>query len=243
MTAQLHQDHEPVCADDLVATDDQTLIGSLDPDLVARMARNAPRIGTVAKALGAAATAPVLLAAASTEANAIFGLGPLLPRQIVDTLNFALALERLEDGFYRQALASPGLIPPQFQAVFQQISRHESQHVSSLSLVLGISASAPSQFDYTGGGRYPDVFANFRTFAALSQTFEDLGVKAYKGQAGNLMGNDLILTTALRIHSVEARHAAEVRRVRGIRAWDGGAFDPALSKAQVLAMAGPFIVG
>jgi rubrerythrin len=77
----------------------------------------------------------------------------------------------------------------------------------------------------------------------LGQTFEDLGVKAYEGQAGNLKSNKLILTTALRIHSVEARHAAEVRRVRGQRAWDGGAFDQALSKQQALAMAGPFIVG
>ena len=64
---------------------------------------------------------------------------------------------------------------------------------------------------------YPDVFTNFRTFAKLSQTFEDLGVAAYKAQAGNLMSNGTILTTALRIHSIEARHAAEVRRVRGVK--------------------------
>ena len=86
------------------------------------------------------------------------------------------------------------------------------------------AAKPKPKFDYTAGGRYPDVFSDFRTFANLSQTFEDTGVAAYKGQAPNLMSNGLILTTALRIHSVEGRHAAEVRQVRGVRPWTG-AFD------------------
>ena len=85
---------------------------------------------------------------------------------------------------------------------------------------LGGAAIPPPAFDFTGKGKYPDVFANFDTFTTLSSTFEDLGVAAYKGQAGNLQGTP-VLTTALQIHSVEARHAAEVRRVRGFVGWDG----------------------
>ena len=54
---------------------------------------------------------------------------------------------------------------------------------------------------------------------ALSQAFEDTGVRAYKGQAANLMGHDDVLRAALKIHSVEARHAAQVRRLRGQKAW------------------------
>ena len=74
-------------------------------------------------------------------------------------------------------------------------------------------------------------------------TFEDLGVAAYKGQAGNLMASDEILTAALQIHSVEARHAAEVRRILGMPSWsDGGAFDEPASMEDVLAKAAPFIV-
>lgn len=42
-------------------------------------------------------------------------------------------------------------------------------------------------------------------------------MRAYKGQAPNLMGTDQVLTTALRIHSVEARHAARIRRLRGLK--------------------------
>jgi len=50
---------------------------------------------------------------------------------------------------------------------------------------------------------------------AVAQTLEDTGVAAYKGQAPRLTGGGELLTTALRIHSVEARHAAELRRIRG----------------------------
>jgi hypothetical protein len=56
----------------------------------------------------------------------------------------------------------------------------------------------------------------------LAQGFEDTGVRAFKGQAGTLMSNDEILTAALRIHSVEARHASEVRRLRGLKGWVTG---------------------
>lgn len=54
---------------------------------------------------------------------------------------------------------------------------------------------------------------------AIAQTFEDTGVRAYKGQAGNLMGVPSLLEAALQIHSVEARHASEVRRLRGLKGW------------------------
>ncbi len=72
--------------------------------------------------------------------------------------------------------------------------------------------------------------------------FEETGVKAYKGQAGNLITSSKLLTAALRIHLVEARHAAEIRRLRGEKAWTG-AFDEPLTKAEVLAMISPFIQG
>jgi hypothetical protein len=48
----------------------------------------------------------------------------------------------------------------------------------------------------------------------VAQTFEDTGVRAYKGQAPNLISNNDYLTAALQIHSVEARHAAHLREMR-----------------------------
>ena len=49
-----------------------------------------------------------------------------------------------------------------------------------------------------------------------------------------------MLTVALQIHSVEARHAAEVRRIGLKLGWDS-AFDKPLSKGAVLAAATPFL--
>ena len=217
-------------------SNDATLIDGIDPDLSANLASKRDLFDKVSSKLGILATTPLILAAVSTEA---FAQG--LPAQVVDTLNFALTLEYLEDEFYRTALSS-NFIPAQFVEVFSTISRHESEHVLTLSLALGSAAIPKPRFDFTAGGKYPDIFRNFRTFALVSQTLEDTGVAAYKGQAPNLTGGGQLLTTALRIHSVEARHAAEVRLIRGVKPWNG-AFDKPMSKGQVLAAARPFIVG
>lgn len=214
-----------------------SILESVDPDLSSRLVSKRDLFTKARAKLGALATTPLLLAAVSTEA-----LGQGLPRQVVDILNFALTLEYLEDDFYRAALSRPGLIPSQFIEVFSTIGRHESEHVNTLSGALGGAAVQKPQFDLTARGKYPDILSNFRTLALVSQTLEDTGVAAYKGQAPKLTGGGDLLTTALRIHSVEARHAAEVRRIRGDRPWTG-AFDKPLSKGQVLAKVRPFIVG
>jgi hypothetical protein len=142
-----------------------------------------------------------------------------LPQGIVDVLNFALTLEYLESSFYNAGVGTSGLIPASDLAIFQQIQKHENAHVAFLESVLGSAAAAKPTFDFTAGGMFADVFSNYATFQAVSQAFEDTGVRAYKGQAANLMSAPDILTAALQIHSVEARHAAEVRRLRGLDGW------------------------
>jgi rubrerythrin len=144
---------------------------------------------------------------------------------ILDVLNFALTLEYLEDEFYKNGLASPTAIPADVKAVFMQISKHETAHVNLLIGAItgagGTPVSKPT-FDFTARGAFPDVFTNPMTFMAVAQAFEDTGVRAYKGQAGALISNNEVLTTALQIHSVEARHASEVRRLRGQKGWITG---------------------
>lgn len=141
---------------------------------------------------------------------------------VIDTLNFALTLEFLESKFYVTGLATGSLIPASDRTVIQQISKHETAHVSTLRFTIqslgGVPVSEPV-FDFTAGGLFPTVFSNYATFLTVSQAFEDTGVRAYKGQAGNLISNDAVLTAALQIHSVEARHASEIRRIRGQKGW------------------------
>lgn len=134
-------------------------------------------------------------------------------------LNYALTLEYLEAAYYEQGLAAPGLIPSDRRNIFDQIGKHETAHVDFLRSVLGTSAVDRPNFDFTAGGAFADVFTNYQTFLALAQAFEDTGVRAYKGQAGVLLGNETVLTAALNIHSVEARHASMVRRLRGEKGW------------------------
>ena len=97
-------------------------------------------------------------------------------------------------------------------AIFNQISKHETAHVALLKGALGAAAVTKPAF------KFGTVFSSYQTFLGAAQAFEDTGVRAYKGQAGALLGTDQ-LTVALQIHSVEARHAAEVRRLRNLRGW------------------------
>ncbi len=217
-------------------TENQTVLNGIDPEIADRLLSRRGLFTSAASRLGVLATPPLVLAAASRQA-----FGQALPQNVVDVLLFALTLEHIEDAFYRSAFDA-GIIPDQYRDVFNYIVVHESAHVALLSGALGTAAIPRPQLDFTAGGKYPDVFSNFDTFTTLAKTFEDLGVAAYKGQAGNLIGSDDILTVALQIHSVEARHAAEVRRIRNESPWDGGAFDEPKTKEEVLAAATPFLV-
>lgn len=138
---------------------------------------------------------------------------------IAGVLNFALTLEYLESEFYKHAVATSGLIPSADLAGITSIRDHEVAHVAFLRTAIQQLGGTPvsftySNFDYTAHGAYPTVFSNYDTFLAVSQAFEDTGVRAYKGQAGNLISNKTILTAALQIHSVEARHASHIRKLR-----------------------------
>lgn len=253
-----------------------TILESIDdPEIINRLVsrRGALRRGGSLGAAAAVASVPVALAALARSA---FAQGAGLPQQIVDALNFALTLEFLEADFYTAGLGATGAISADNRPVFAQISQHEMAHVAFLQNTLGASAVAKPTFDFTAGGTFADVLSNPATFLAVSQAFEDTGVRAYKGQAGELMANDAILTAALQIHAVEARHASEVRRLRGVKGWITGnttnipgteavyageqntthagltlngsdtnteAFDEPLTKAAVLAIVDPFIVG
>ena len=197
-------------------THQPTILADIDPEIAARMFSRRGAFRDAALKLGALATAPLMIGVASTAA---FGEGEKLPRKVADVLNFALTLEYLEDEFYRTALASDKLIPSETRATFETIGKHEAAHVEVLKGALGSHAVKKPTFDFTANGAFGDVFSNYKTFLALSQAFEDTGVRAYKGQAGNLKSSDEILTIALQIHSVEARHAAQVRLIRGQPAW------------------------
>lgn len=140
------------------------------------------------------------------------------PSAVLDVLNYALTLEYLEAAFYKKGNETAGLIPagPGIAAL-ATIGAHETAHVAFLKQAIQASSGSPvtsPTFDFTAKGNFPDVFSNYDTFLAIAQAFEDTGVRAYKGAAPELAGTGDVLSAALSIHSVEARHAAHIRAMR-----------------------------
>lgn len=140
----------------------------------------------------------------------------------LNVLNFALLLEYLEAEFYRLALVNVPFPNATARRTFEIIEDHEQKHVKFLRMAISGAGGKPidsPKFDFSGAmgkgnGPFKDAFSNYPLFLAVAQTLEDTGVRAYKGQAPNLIGTGDILEAALNIHSVEARHAAKVRLMR-----------------------------
>ncbi len=142
---------------------------------------------------------------------------------VVDILNYALALEYLESEFYNTALKNTSLLPSAAATgAIMTIAKHEMAHVKFLRdtiMALGGKPIEKPAFDYSAGmgsgnGPFKGVFSNLELFLNVAQTFEDTGVRAYKGRAAELVMGGALLTAALQIHSVEARHAAHIRLMR-----------------------------
>ena len=198
-------------------------IEKADPEVYEKLNGRRDAMKSFAKMSGRLALTALPLAFGSMFQKAYAQSGSTL---IIDTLNFALTLEYIESNFYIKGVAASGLIPsaPAMGAL-TTIRDHEAAHVNFLRTAITASGGTPvtftaEQFDFTAKGTFPDVFTNYDTFLAVAQTFEDTGVRAYKGQAGNLISNNAILTAALNIHSVEARHASHIRQMRKARGAD-----------------------
>lgn len=204
------------------------IIQALDPEMMEPIVSRRQAI-----AKGASASSKVM--AALALGSIPIALGALAkdvygqtPADVLDVLQFALTLEYLEGEFYTRGVAAAGLIPTEDRVVFTQIRDHENVHISTLRTIIqgrGTTPVAKPAFDFTAKGNVAGFnfgAGQYATFQVLAQAFEDTGVRAYKGQAPRLMGDKAILTAALTIHSVEARHAAQVRRMRGKKGWITG---------------------
>lgn len=161
----------------------------------------------------------------------------------VDILNYALTLEHLEYAFYRDGLNQFGLAgfneagqPETVYPNLQIIRTHEAEHVAALTQAITDLGGTPVEEQSYDFG-YEDV----DTFLATAVTLEDTGVAAYAG-AAPLISDEALLTTALGIHSVEARHASFVRNTVGEIPFQNTVDEP-LTMDEVLALVEPLIVG
>ena len=173
------------------------------------------------------------------------------PQSDIDILNFALTLERLEAAYYNINGDKAYLGTGTLKSMIAEIRDHENAHVALLEGALGAKAGPKPTFQ----GLDAPTLAQF---LKMSQTFEDVGVSAYLGQAP-LINDKGILATAGAIMDIEARHAGGIRSYRKTvpsmgNPPDGGdpsitltedreALNRARTKAEVLALVAPFIVG
>lgn len=177
--------------------------------------------------LGQKLTAAAVPLAVGAIFNKVYAQTPM-GAGVNDVLNFALSLEYLERYFYDRGQTTAALqsaFSTNNRAALDLIRVDETNHVTFLRSVLtSLNATAVADptaaaFDFTGGkgsnaGPFADVFSNPATYLAVAQSLEDTGVRAYKGGAALLISNKTVLTAALNIHSVEARHASRLRTMR-----------------------------
>jgi hypothetical protein len=144
------------------------------------------------------------------------------PRDI-SILNFILALEELQAVFYTEVERNR-ILHGELNQQAQVVGSHERAHARALRAVLGSHAVRKAHFDFGGTTEDPDAFR--RTAVA----FEDLSVASYKAQIPHIVEREY-LVSALAIHSVEARHAAWIRRLAG-KPPVSGPFDEPTSRAK-----------
>lgn len=177
-------------------------------------------------------------------AGALYGAGAVAPfvsnafaataSTDVDILNFALTLEYLETSFYKHKATSVGL-SGEAKSLAATIAGHEQLHVDALLKAITSAGGTPVK-------KPTFVFpvTNQSSFLKLAYLLENTGVGAYNG-AGPSLSNKQYLAAAGSIVQVEARHAAAIGLLIGESVTPDGGFDKLLTKAQVLAKAGPLI--
>ena len=206
--------------------DDDTPIGDLDLAAI-------DRDGAVREAAEALHSRGDVLRGGLAAAGAL-AAGLLLPRSAAagelaggdrSVLAYALSLEYLQDAFYTEA-ERVGALTGARKTAASVLGGVERAHVRAFRGLLGSSAPARPSFDFRGTTEENDAF--LRTAVAL----EDLSVAAYKAQAPHIKA-PAVLQAAVGIHSVEARHAAWMRHLVGVRP-AANAFDEAEGRDAVL---------
>jgi Ferritin-like domain len=167
-------------------------------------------------AVGGAALAGVLAAAPRARAQS---------KGDVNILNYALTLEYLQAAFYTEAEREGALRGASARAA-SVVGPVERAHVTAFRKALGSAAVKKPTFNFQG------VTENPRKFLETAVAFEDLAVAAYKAKAPDIE-SPALLAVAVSIHSVEARHAAWMRRLVGILP-AAKAFDEAIEEPEIL---------
>ena len=151
----------------------------------------------------------------------------------VDILNFALTLEYLEADFYAKVNNS-GMLKGKVADLAKRFGNEEQAHVDALIALIKKAGGKPAVAPKT---TFP--LDDERSILKLAATVENLGARAYLGQAAHIQDKE-ILAAALSIHSVEARHAAVLNLATGAKPAPD-AFATPVTADEVLKTVKPFL--
>ena len=174
--------------------------------------------------LTAAGAGAVALGAVLAAGAPRLGLSGTVQSRDVEILNYALVLEELTAAFYARAV-NGGALKGELAEFAEVAGGHEREHVNAIRTALGSQARPAPRFAFGNAVTSPDRFAK----SALA--LEELAVSAYNGQVANV--SKPVLQAAAGIVSVDARHAAWIRAIRG-RPPASQATDVAKTRKQVL---------
>jgi hypothetical protein len=213
-------------------------LNAIDSDGAVREAEEAVALDTRAAFFRKAAVTGGAIGGAAFFTGMLPGIADAKPskRQDVAILKYALTLEYLEAAFYKEAVSAGGLSGASLEAA-KLLADHEQTHVTALRRTLrSLGSSVPSapSFDFKGTNKGDQ-------FLPTAFTLENVGVRAYLGQAGRLKSGAL-LAAAASILTVEARHAGAIAVLLNQSPFNAGsksitpsgAFDRASSMKRIL---------
>ncbi len=153
--------------------------------------------------------------------------------QEVESLNLLLALEYAQHALYNQALTATTIIPTAVLPAITTLRDQQKAHIDFLIGRITASGGTPrtplvyADFDYriiatrnaTTGvpATYQlgtaAIMSDYKLFLRSAMILEDLSCRVYKGQLISLINNKALLIAVAQMHSLEARHSAQIRQL------------------------------
>jgi ferritin-like protein len=149
-------------------------------------------------------------------------------------VNYALALEYVEDDFYRQVVDS-GALKGRRLDLAKRFGAQEQEHVATLEGTVKNLGATPTPKPSTSF-----TLDNEGTVLTTMNQLEAIGAAAYLGQVDRIQSKEL-LAAALAIHTVEARHAAVISMLLGKAISPDGPFARPITSVEVLEQIRPFL--
>jgi hypothetical protein len=173
-------------------------------------------------ALGIGAV-PLALAALARDASA------QTTTDLKDALQFVLLITQMQAELHFQAAVATNFIPAADLSAMAGMRVQDAGQSQAMGGIINSINDTPADrpaFDWTAKGSFPGFsFAagQYATYQIITQGLEDLGVRAIKGQIARMGANTTAMTQVATLASVQARHSAEIRRIRGLKGWITGA--------------------